>query len=134
MTINEVTDRVISSVDNSWSTFEKIRYVYLAVGKMLSKYTDFFFSVDNKLGEQQLTMSQIEEVYEDDKKEGDLRVICRSAAYILQRIYDELGIKSDLIKSNNNVINYEVINSLLMNFHVKLQNSEIRRKCLWNRR
>ena len=29
-----------------------------------------------------------------------------------------------------NVINYEVINSLLMNFHVKLQNSEIRRKCL----
>ena len=29
-----------------------------------------------------------------------------------------------------NVINYEVINSLLMNFHVNLQNSEIRRKCL----
>ena len=76
MTINEVTDRVISSVDNSWTTLEKIRYVYLAVGKMLSKYTDFFFSVDNKLGEQQLSMSQIEEVYEDEKKDGDLRVIC----------------------------------------------------------
>ena len=28
------------------------------------------------------------------------------------------------------VINYEVINSLLKNFHVNLQNSEIRRKCL----
>lgn len=116
MTINEVTDRVISSVDNSWTTLEKIRYVYLAVGKMLSKYTDFFFSVDNKLGEQQLSMSQIEEVYEDEKKEGDLRVICRSAAYILQSIYDKLGIKSELVKSNNNVINYEVDDqSLLIN-------------------
>ena len=60
MTINEVTDRVISSVDNSWTTLEKIRYVYLAVGKMLSKYTDFFFSVDNKLGEQQLSIDEIE--------------------------------------------------------------------------
>ena len=116
MTINEVTDRVISSVDNSWTTLEKIRYVYLAVGKMLSKYTDFFFSVDNKLGEQQLSMSQIEEVYEDEKKDGDLRVICRSAAYILQSIYDKLGIKSELVKSNNNVINYEVDDqSLLIN-------------------
>ena len=116
MTINEVTDRVISSVDNSWSTLEKIRYVYLAVGKMLSKYTDFFFSVDNKLAEQQLSMSEIEEVYEDDKSSGDLRVICRSAAYILERIYSELGIKSELVKSNNNVINYEVDDkSLLIN-------------------
>ena len=116
MTINEVTDRVIISVDNSWSTLEKIRYVYLAVGKMLSKYTDFFFSVDNKLAEQQLSMSEIEEVYEDDKSSGDLRVICRSAAYILERIYSELGIKSELIKSNNNVINYEVDDkSLLIN-------------------
>ena len=116
MTINEVTDRVISSVDDSWTTLEKIRYVYLAVGKMLSKYTDFFFSVDNKLGEQQMSMSQIEEVYEDEKKEGDLRVICRSAAYILQGIYDKLGIKSELVKSNNNVINYEVGDqSLLIN-------------------
>ena len=116
MTINEVTDRVISSVDNSWSTLEKIRYVYLAVGKMLSKYTDFFFSVDNKLAEQQLSMSEIEDVYEDDKSSGDLRVICRSAAYILERIYSELGIKSELVKSNNNVINYEVDDkSLLIN-------------------
>lgn len=116
MTINEVVEKVVNSVDKNWSTLEKIRYVYLSVGKMLSKYTDFFFSVDNKLGNQQLTISQIEEVYEDDKREGDLRVICRSAAYILQRIYDELGIKSDLIKSNNNVINYEVDDhSLLIN-------------------
>lgn len=116
MTINEVTDKVINSVDNSWTTLEKIRYVYLAVGKMLSKYTDFFFSVDNKLGEQQLSMSEIEDIYEDDKSQGDLRIICRSATYILQRIYNELGIKSDLIKSNNNVINYEVDDkSLLIN-------------------
>ena len=116
MTINEMTKNVISSVDSNWSTLVKIRYVYLAVGMLLSKYTDFFFSVDNKLGEQQLSIDEIEKIYEDEKKEGDMRVICRSAAYILQRIYDELGIKSELIKSNNNVINYEVDDkSLLIN-------------------
>lgn len=104
MTVNQLIDIVLSGVDNSWSTLHKIRYVYVSLGKLLRKNTDFFFSVDHKLGEQNLSADEIERIYTDDKSSGDLKVICRSAAYILQRAYDELGIKSELIKSNNNVM------------------------------
>lgn len=104
MTVNQIVDLVIGNVNNSWPTLYKIRYVYLALGKILQKDTDFFFSVDNKLEEQNLSIEEIEKVYCDNKSAGDLKVICRSAAYILQRVYDELGIKSELVKSNNNVI------------------------------
>ncbi len=106
MTINDVIEQVISGINTEWTTLEKIRYVYVTVGKVLQKDTDFFFSVDNKLAEKNLSLKEIKDIYEDEKNEGDLKVICRSAAYILQRIYDRLDIKSELIKSNNNVINY----------------------------
>ena len=104
MTVNQIVDYVIGNVNDSWPTLYKIRYVYLELGKLLQKDTDFFFSVDHKLEEQNLTLEDIERVYCDDKSAGDLKVICRSAAYILQNVYEKLGIKSELIKSNNNVI------------------------------
>lgn len=107
MTVNELVNLVVSEVNPNWSTLHKIRYVYLALGKFLQKDTDFFFSVDNKLSDKNLSIEEIEKIYEDKKLTGDFKVICRSAAYLLQRVYDELGIKSELIKSNNNVINYE---------------------------
>ena len=106
MTINEAIDIVISGVNDEWSTLMKIRYVYVTLGGLLQKHTDFFFSVDKKLAEKNLSLKELKDIYEDDKSEGDLKVICRSAAYILQRIYDKLGIKSELIKSNNNVIEF----------------------------
>lgn len=107
MTINEAVDFIIKGVKEEWSALEKIRYVYIELGKILYKNTDFFFSVDNKLGDKNLTIEEIEKIYDDKKDSGDLKVICRSAAYILQKVYDILGIKSELIKSNNNIINYE---------------------------
>lgn len=108
MTINDVVKHVINGVNPEWPILYKIRYVYLALGKTLQKDTDFFFSVDNKLADKNMSIEEIENIYEDTKSSGDFKVICRSAAYILQKIYDELGIKSQLIKSNNNVINYEM--------------------------
>ncbi len=108
MTINDVVKHVVDGVNPEWLTLYKIRYVYLALGKNLQKDTDFFFSVDNKLADKNMSIEEIEKIYEDTKNSGDFKVICRSAAYILQRIYDELGIKSQLVKSNNNVINYEM--------------------------
>ncbi|MGN1371941.1 MAG: hypothetical protein ACI4XM_06690 [Candidatus Coprovivens sp.] len=107
MTINDAIKEVVNKVNPSWPTIYKIRFVYLSIGKLLQKDTDFFFSVDDKLFEKNMSVEEIEKVYLDNKSSGDLKVICRSAAYILQRIYDELGITSKLIKSNNNVINYE---------------------------
>lgn len=107
MTINDTIDTVLRGVKAEWTTLEKIRYVYLALGKTLHKHTDFFFSVDNKLSDRNMLIEEIKQIYEDKKDTGDLKVICRSAAYMLQKAYDRLGIKSELIKSNNNVINYE---------------------------
>ncbi len=107
MTINEAVDYIINGVKEEWTVLEKIRYVYLELGKILYKNTDFFFSADKKLGDKNLTIEEMEQIYEDKKDSGDLKVICRSAAYILQKVYDILGIKSELIKSNNNIINYE---------------------------
>ncbi len=107
MTINDVTKKVLDGVNPEWSKLYKIRYVYLTLGKILQKDTDFFFSVDNKLADKNMSIEDIQRVYEDTKDNGDFKVICRSAAYILQKIYEELGIESTLVKSNNNVINYE---------------------------
>jgi hypothetical protein len=107
MTINDVVRKVVDGVKPDWSTLHKIRYVYLSLGKMLQKDTDFFFSVDNKLADKNMSIDDIKRIYEDTKDNGDIKIICRSAAYILQKAYDELGIKSTLVKSNNNVINYE---------------------------
>lgn len=107
MTINDVVKKVVDGVNPSWPTLHKIRYVYLSLGKLLKKDTDFFFSVDNKLADKNMSIEDIKRIYEDNKDNGDIKIICRSAAYILQKVYDELGIKSTLVKSNNNVINYE---------------------------
>ena len=106
VTINDVIEKVLNGIKDEWTILEKIRYVYVTVGKYLQKDTDFFFSVDKKLAEKNLSFKEIKEIYEDTKTEGDLKVICRSAAYILQRIYDRLNIKSELVKSNNNVIDF----------------------------
>lgn len=115
MTVEELSKRVIDSIDDSWSTIEKIRYVYLEVGKFVEKHTDFFYSVDKKLGEKQLSLDEIEEIYEDDKTSGDLKVICRSASFILQHIYTKLGIESELIKTNNTILASDDEKEFLLN-------------------
>lgn len=100
MTINDAVKITLDGVNPEWSTLEKIRYVYVTIGGLIQKYTDFFFSVENKLGEKNLSLDEIKRIYRDKKETGDLKVICRSAAYILERIYTELGIESKLLKTN----------------------------------
>ena len=102
MNIDELIDSVLRGVDNSWPTFYKIRYVYLEVGKILNRDTDFFFSVDGKLDEANLTIEQIKEIYESNTGR-DYKVICKSASYILKMIYERLGIKAELIETNTTI-------------------------------
>ena len=101
MTINDAVEITLNGINPEWSTLEKIRYVYVTIGGLIQKHTDFFFSVDNKLGDANLSLDEIKEIYRDKKDTGDLKVICRSAAYILERIYTELGIESKLVKTNS---------------------------------
>ena len=106
MNIEEIIDKIIGEVNDDWPTIYKIRYVYLALGKSLSKDTDFFFSAEEKLGRFNFNIEEMKEVY--DSKEGrDLKVICRSSAFILQRALSKIGVKSRLIESKNNVTNFQ---------------------------
>ena len=103
MSIDELINLVTKDINNDWSTLYKIRYVYLELGKYLSKDTDFFFSVDNKLNKYNMNFSEIKNTYES-KTGSNNKVICHSAAQILKTIYDYLGIKSRLVKQINKPI------------------------------
>ena len=101
MTVNELTEKVIAGIKPEWDDLHKIRYVYIEVGKVIARDTDFFFSVDNKLEESNLSVEEIKKIYESEDGR-EMAVICKSAAMILKKIYDRLGIESWLVKSNNN--------------------------------
>ena len=100
--INILIDNVVSNVHDDWPTLYKIRYVYLAVGKELMRDTDFFLSVDGKLGEANLSNQEIMDIYNSEKGRG-LAVICKSASSILKMVYDRLGIRSKLIETNTSL-------------------------------
>lgn len=100
--INILIDNVVSNVHDDWPTLYKIRYVYLAVGKELMRDTDFFLSVDGKLGEANLSNQEIIDIYNSEKGRG-LAVICRSSSSILKMVYDRLGIRSKLIETNTSL-------------------------------
>ena len=101
MTVDELVDKVVSGIKPEWDTLHRIRYVYIEVGKALSRDTDFFYSIDNKLEESNMSVDEIKRIYESSEGRN-LAVICRSAALILKKVYDKLGIESWLVRSNNN--------------------------------
>ena len=113
MNVNELIEKVVSSVKSEWTTLEKIRFVYLETGKYLSKNTDFFFSMDGKLDDNNLSLKDLADIYNDDKLVESTKVICKSSALILKKIYDRLGIKSKLVKSVNNITEYKNGDNLL---------------------
>lgn len=65
--INILIDEIVSNVKDEWPVLYKIRYVYLAVGKELMRDTDFFLSVDGKLGRANLSNQEIIDIYNSDK-------------------------------------------------------------------
>ena len=104
MNVNEIVNRVVFSVKKEWSTLEKIRFVYLETGKYLVKDTDFFFSMDGKLDDYNLSLEELADIYNNENPLESNKVICRSSALILKKIYDRLGIKSKLEQADAIVI------------------------------
>lgn len=100
--INMLIDGIVSNVHDDWPTLYKIRYVYLAVGKELMRDTDFFLSVDGKLGSANLSSQEIIDIYNSEKGRG-LAIICKSASSILKMVYDRLGIRSKLVETNTSL-------------------------------
>lgn len=96
--IKIIEEEVVNSIDPSWNKDEIIRYVYLFIGKYISKNVGFFYSLGRKLDNKNYDYKKIKSTY-DSKQIRNLSVICKSAAVILQRIYKRLGIKSELIET-----------------------------------
>lgn len=109
MNIDELANTIISKIDPNWPNIYKIRYIYLELGKILAKDTDFFFSCDNKLFEYNLGYQEIKEIYES-KTGKDFKVICRSASEILKYVLKKVGIESKVIKQINKPINITIDN------------------------
>lgn len=105
MNINEIINDIVGRVNKDWSTLTKIRFAYVELGKCLQKNTDFFFSVDNKLQDNNLSFDEIESIYNEEVVLST-EVICRSSSILLKAILDRLGIESKLVKSINNVMEY----------------------------
>lgn len=107
MTVNELINNAIYGLNDDWPVLYKIRYIYLKMGLYLKKDTDFFFSVDSKLEDQNLSIKELGAIY--NNLEGrDGKVICRSASYLLHLAYERAGIKSKMVKSNNNITNVDM--------------------------
>ncbi len=100
--IESLINEIINGINPKWDKLRKMRYVYLELGKRLSKDTDFFFSVDDKLSDLNLSVNEIKDIYESTSGRNGF-VICRSAAYLLKRIFDRIGIESQLVRYNRSI-------------------------------
>jgi hypothetical protein len=93
----KIIDEIVSNVNNNWNKDEKIRFVYIELGKKLVKNIDFFLSLDNKLGDKNLTIEQMKDIY--DLKISSNKVICKTSAEYLHAIFNKIGIESNIEKT-----------------------------------
>ena len=105
ITLNELIEQITSSVEPSWDTLKKIRYVYIELGKYLEKNTDFFMTVMHKVhNDYELKPEVIENIYNDDLDDGERRdwnkVISRSASILLSKCLNKLNIDNKIIYSS----------------------------------
>ena len=97
-----LVERIISEIASGakpfWNKDEKIRYVYITLGKLMSKNVKFFYSLGNKLATENYSYDEIKHVYEDENTDS-LSVICKSSCLILKSIFDKLNIDCKLIQT-----------------------------------
>lgn len=109
--IDDIVQKIYLSIkdniDLSWSNLEKIRYIYLAIGKLIEKNTDFF--LNEKLADLKLSDDELFAVYKDNdinvrKYDGgeQYQVICKSAAYIQKEVLNKFGIKAEYVVTCGN--------------------------------
>ena len=110
--IDEIVDLIYSDIykdiKDDWPKINKIRYVYLILGKYLEKNTDFF--LNDKLEDLKINDNEVMSIYKDNKinirelnkGKKQYQIICRSAAIILQKLLKKFGVDSQLIVTCGN--------------------------------
>ena len=76
-----IEEEIVKSINPSWNKDEIIRYVYLYIGKYISKNVGFFYSLGRKLENKNYDYKKIKSTYES-KQIRNLSVICKSSAII----------------------------------------------------
>jgi len=100
--LETVKDQIINGINPSWTNIQKIRYVYLELGKVLTKDADFFISAQKKFDSKKLTFEDLNDIYNSDNgriTDDKIAVICRSSCYILKDILKDIGIQSKVLKT-----------------------------------
>lgn len=82
-------DEIIDGIPNDLTNDEKMRYLYIKMGKKLSKNPDFFYESDP------LKQKQIYDNYQNIENR---EVICRSVVYLYSKLADKLNLKCRPIK------------------------------------
>lgn len=95
MNLDKIIDFVNSHSD--WNKLEKVRYVYVELGKILRKNVKFFYSCFNKIGDCGYSYDEINDLYNNSKFEYS--AICRDAANYLKYIFDNIGIESSVLRT-----------------------------------
>ncbi len=111
MDINSLCQKVENQINPNWPSKYKIRRVYTALGQELAKNVDFFFSLEQKLAEKNMSLEDIKKVNDGEILEA-YKVTCHSAALLLKRIYDDLKIPSQLLKAYQTA-QYNIDNELV---------------------
>ena len=124
--IDTIVNSIVNGVNSNWNKLQKIRYVYLKLGEIIEKNTDFF--LNDKLGDYGLSSQQMNEIYTDDilpsrkNANGDYQyqVICKSAAFLLKKIFDKINIYSELVYTTAE----DDINSNIRHWFIIVQDDE----------
>lgn len=96
--VKNITNTIISKVNPEWNKDEIIRFVYIKLGQRINKNVNFFYSLGEKLENKNYTYKELKKIY-DAKQVYSTSVICKTSALFLKRIYDELGIESELVQT-----------------------------------
>lgn len=109
--IDSVAAKIVAAIDPAWDKLQKIRFVYLELGKYLEKNADFF--ENSKLLNYGYSEDEMAAIYYDDKlyeanrvnARKQYQVICKSAALFLKRTFDKLGIDAEYVHTVGSVDN-----------------------------
>ena len=82
-------DEIISRIPSSLTNDEKIRYLYVEVGKKLSKNPEFFYESDPE---------KQKEIYDNYQVIENREVICRSVVHLYCNLASKLGLECRPIK------------------------------------
>ena len=98
--LKDLKKYIIYTINPEWSTLEKVRYAYIISGKYLTKHTEFFLTVDEKLDDGKLSTRKLDKVYQGRLTKDEWnKMVCKTSATFLREVLDDIGIKSNLVET-----------------------------------